>query len=93
MDDTSNMPKLIEIGEKLLERQVYRTDSETRKYQRVDGAGTNKEALTKLAEQLVAEKHRREATAAPHISSLSVTEITTVVEPRLKRFKPTYVLQ
>ncbi|CAL4986717.1 unnamed protein product [Urochloa decumbens] len=92
MDDTSNMDKLIEIGEKLLERQVYRTDSETRKYAPVEGKGTNKEALTNLAQQLVDERRRRGATAPPPIL-VSVTEIATVVEPRRKRFKPTHVVQ
>ena len=92
MDDTSSMEKLIETGENLLDRQVYRTDCETREYRPVKGAGTNKEALTKLAEQLVAERRRREATAPPMLL-MSVTEITTVVEPRPKRLKPTYVLQ
>ncbi|KAJ1276760.1 hypothetical protein BS78_05G239500 [Paspalum vaginatum] len=86
MDDTSSMDKLVEIGEKLLERPVYRTDSETREYQPVKGAGTNKEALTKLAHQLVAERRRRGAAAPPPIL-LSVTDITTVVEPRPKRLK------
>ncbi|TKW02703.1 hypothetical protein SEVIR_8G257900v4 [Setaria viridis] len=90
MDDTSSMKKLIDVGENLLDRQVYRTDCETREYQPVKGAGTNKEALTKLAEQLVAERRRRGA-AAPML--LKVTEITTVVEPRPKRLKPTYVVQ
>ncbi|CAL4983328.1 unnamed protein product [Urochloa decumbens] len=91
MDDTSSMEKLIEVGENLLERQVYRTDCETRKYQPVKGAGTNKEALTKLAHQLVAERRRRGATAPPIL--LSVTDITSVVEPRPKRLKSTYVVQ
>ncbi|CAN6363391.1 unnamed protein product [Urochloa humidicola] len=90
MDDTSNMEKLIEIGEKLLDRQVYRTDCETRKYGPVRGKGTNKEALTNLAQQLVDERRRRGATAPPIL--LSVTEITTVVEPRRKRLKPTHVV-
>ncbi|KAI5015872.1 hypothetical protein ZWY2020_059411 [Hordeum vulgare] len=92
MDDTSSMEKLIETGENLLDRQVYRTDCETREYRPVKGAGTNKEALTKLAEQLVAERRRREATAPPMLL-MSVTEIATVVEPRPKRLKPTYVVQ
>ena len=90
MDDTSSMEELLEIGENLLERQVYRTDCETRKYQPVKGAGTNKEALTKLARQLVAERRRRGATP----TALSATDNTTVVEPRPKRPKPTtYVVQ
>jgi len=90
MDDTSIMEELLEIGENLLERQVYRTDCETRKYQPVKGAGTNKEALTKLARQLVAERRRRGATP----TALSATDNTTVVEPRPKRPKPTtYVVQ
>ncbi|EMS67455.1 Patatin-08 [Triticum urartu] len=92
MDDTSSMEKLIETGENLLDRQVYRTDCETREYRPVKGAGTNKEALTKLAEQLIAERRRREATAPPMLL-MSITEITTVVEPRPKRLKPTYAMQ
>lgn len=95
MDDTnkSNMQKLIEVGEKLLERQVYRTDWETSKYGPVKGAGTNKEALTKLAQQLVAERRRRGATA-PQLSLMSdTTDTTTVAEPRTKRLKSTYVVQ
>ncbi|CAL4986714.1 unnamed protein product [Urochloa decumbens] len=92
MDDTSNMDKLIEIGEKLLERQVYRTDCETRKYAPVEGKGTNKEALTNLAQQLVDERRRRGATTPPPILP-GVTEITTVVEPRRKRLKPTHIVQ
>lgn len=93
MDDTSSMDKMIEIGENLLKRQVYRTDVETREYQPVKGAGTNKEALTKLAQQLVAERRRRSggATAPPIL--LSITDITTVAEPRAKRLKPTYLVQ
>ena len=86
MDDTSNMDKLTEIGEKLLERPVYRTDWETRRYQPVEGAGTNKEALTELAERLSAERRRRMAAA----SREDVTDITTVTEPRRKKYKPNY---
>jgi hypothetical protein len=93
MDDTSIMEKLVEVGDKLLERQVYRTDCQTRKYQPVKGAGTNKEALTKLAEQLVAERRRRGAPAPLPMLLSGVTEITTVVEPRpAKRLKSTYVV-
>jgi hypothetical protein len=94
MDDTSHMEKLIDVGEDLLNRQVHRTDSETREYKPVKGAGTNKEALTKLAEQLITESRRRKGTPAPLPMLLSgVTEITTVVEPRpAKRLKSTHVV-
>jgi hypothetical protein len=98
MDDTSHMEQLIGVGEDLLNRQVHRTDCETREYKPVKGAGTNKEALTKLAEQLVAERRRRRGAPAPPTPMLlsGVTEITTtVVEPRpAKRLKSTtYVVQ
>uniref|UniRef100_A0A0D9X1K9 Patatin n=1 Tax=Leersia perrieri TaxID=77586 RepID=A0A0D9X1K9_9ORYZ len=61
MDDASpeNMDALVKIGEHLLDKRVHRTDLDTRRYKPVDGAGTNKEALTKLAEELSAERKRR----------------------------------
>lgn len=64
MDDAKSMDKLIDIGNKLIDREVYRTDWETRRYQPVYGAGTNAEALTNLAWELSDERKRRITAAA-----------------------------
>lgn len=65
MDDASqeNMNALVQIGEKLLDKKVHMIDFDTRTYEPVDDAETNKEALTKLAQELVAERKRRLSTA------------------------------
>lgn len=65
MDDASqeNMNALVKIGEELLDKKVHMIDFDTRKFEPVDDAETNKEALTKLAQELVAERKRRLSTA------------------------------
>uniref|UniRef100_A0A0E0LJT1 Patatin n=1 Tax=Oryza punctata TaxID=4537 RepID=A0A0E0LJT1_ORYPU len=61
MDDATpeNMNALVKIGKDLLDKKVHKIDFNTRTYKSADGAQTNREALTKLAEELSAERKRR----------------------------------
>lgn len=65
LDDASqeNMKALVQIGEELLDKKVHKIDIDTRKFEPVDDTKTNKEALTKLAQELVDERKRRLLTA------------------------------
>lgn len=65
MDKASqkNMNALVKIGEQLLDKKRHKINFDTRNFEPVDDAETNKEALTKLARKLVAERKRRLSTA------------------------------
>nr|AFJ92643.2 phospholipase A2 [Eschscholzia californica] len=54
-----DMRDLIEIGEGLLEKPMSRVNLETGTYEKVDGEGTNKEALTRFAKLLSDERKLR----------------------------------
>lgn len=54
-----NMQELIRIGERMLDQPVSRVDVETGKYVIVPGAGSNAEALERLARQLCEESRIR----------------------------------
>ncbi|KAJ1256345.1 hypothetical protein BS78_K043800 [Paspalum vaginatum] len=86
MDDTSKMDELIKVGEDLLDRHVYRTDWKTREYKEVEGAVKNREALTKLAHRLSAERRRRMAASALR------EDVTVTTEPARKKSKITHGL-
>ncbi|XP_072980029.1 patatin-like protein 2 [Typha angustifolia] len=55
----SNMEKLIEIGENLLQKPVSRVNLEKGVYEPVDGAGTNANELTRFAQMLSDERKLR----------------------------------
>lgn len=56
---TENMKKLVEIGNSLLKEQVSRANLETGKFEKIEGAGTNEEALTQFAKLLSEERKLR----------------------------------
>lgn len=62
IDDATeeNMRRLVEIGTKLLEKQVSRINLETGRYEKIEGKGTNAEALTEFAKLLHKEKKGRQ---------------------------------
>ncbi|WVZ50193.1 LOW QUALITY PROTEIN: hypothetical protein U9M48_001470 [Paspalum notatum var. saurae] len=92
MDDTSKMDELMKVGEKLLERNVYRTNWKTREYEEVKGAGTmtNRDALAKLAHRLSAERRRRMGKAADAVLLSPREGVTVVTEPMRKKCKITH---
>ncbi|KAK0604077.1 hypothetical protein LWI29_011763 [Acer saccharum] len=52
-----NMQKLVEIGTNLLKEPVSRVDLETGRFQKIEGEGTNEEALLEFA-KLLSEEHK-----------------------------------
>ncbi|KAK1588488.1 hypothetical protein Q3G72_023865 [Acer saccharum] len=52
-----NMQKLVEIGTNLLKEPVSRVDLETGRFQKIEGEGTNEEALVEFA-KLLSEEHK-----------------------------------
>ncbi|KAJ1276550.1 hypothetical protein BS78_05G222600 [Paspalum vaginatum] len=91
MDDTSKMDELMKVGEDLLNRNVYRTDWKTREYKEVEGAVKNREALTKLAHRLSAERRRSMGmAAAAAVLVASLREGITVTQPTRKKSKLTH---
>jgi patatin-like phospholipase/acyl hydrolase len=57
-----NMEALIEIGEKLLKKNVARVNIDTGTYEDVDDEGTNEEALARFAKKLSQERNLRHTT-------------------------------
>lgn len=53
------MNKLIEIGTNLLKEKVSRVNLDTGRFEKIEGEGTNEEALAQFAELLSQEKLRR----------------------------------
>ncbi|XP_062075379.1 patatin-like protein 2 [Humulus lupulus] len=56
---TENLQRLVEIGNKLLEKPISRVDLETGKYQPIKGEGTNAQALTHFKKLLSQERKLR----------------------------------
>ncbi|KAF4380762.1 hypothetical protein F8388_017116 [Cannabis sativa] len=56
---TENLQRLVEIGNKLLEKPISRVNLETGKYQPIQGEGTNAQALTHFAKLLSQERKLR----------------------------------
>ncbi|TXG59477.1 hypothetical protein EZV62_014050 [Acer yangbiense] len=54
-----NMQKLVEIGTNLLKEPVSRVDLETGRFQKIEGEGTNEEALVEFAKLLSEERKLR----------------------------------
>lgn len=54
-----NLQKLVEIGVKLLKQPLSRVNLETGKYEKVEGEGTNEDALAKFARLLSEERKLR----------------------------------
>ncbi|KAF8020264.1 hypothetical protein BT93_G0845 [Corymbia citriodora subsp. variegata] len=54
-----NLDRLVEIGEKLLQKRVSRVNLETGKFEEIEGEGTNGDALKRFANQLYEERKRR----------------------------------
>ncbi|XP_031275574.1 patatin-like protein 2 [Pistacia vera] len=54
-----NMEKLIEIGNSLLKEQVSRVNLETGRFEKIEGEGTNEEALEKFAKLLSEQRKLR----------------------------------
>ncbi|KAK0606045.1 hypothetical protein LWI29_033550 [Acer saccharum] len=54
-----NMQKLVEIGTNLLKEPVSRVDLETGRFQKIEGEGTNEEALVEFAKLLSQERKLR----------------------------------
>lgn len=52
MSTRENMQRLVEIGNKLLEKPVSRVNLDTGKFEEIEGEGTNAEALSRFAKQL-----------------------------------------
>lgn len=59
MATTENLETLIEIGNKLLNKNVSRVNLETGRYEPVKGEGTNADALKRFAKILSDEKKLR----------------------------------
>lgn len=64
-----NLEDLVKIGEKLLDVPVSRVNIETGMSEKVTGAGTNREALTRFAKAVSDERKLR---LSPPITSFSV---------------------
>ncbi|KAM7510354.1 hypothetical protein LguiB_009229 [Lonicera macranthoides] len=58
---TENLNALVEIGNKLLKKNVSRVNLETCMFEAVEGEGTNAEALTRFAKLLSEERKLRQA--------------------------------
>ncbi|KAL3722195.1 hypothetical protein ACJRO7_034547 [Eucalyptus globulus] len=54
-----NLERLVEIGEKLLQKRVSRVNLETGKFEKIEGEGTNGDALRRFAIRLSEERKRR----------------------------------
>ena len=54
-----NLQRLVEIGNKLLEKTVSRVNLETGKYEKIVGEGTNADALIHFAQRLSEENRKR----------------------------------
>ncbi|KAD4888133.1 hypothetical protein E3N88_20206 [Mikania micrantha] len=54
-----NLDDLEQVGKDLLDKQVARVNTDTGKVEEVKNAGSNREALTKFAEELVKERNLR----------------------------------
>ena len=50
----------MEIGNELLKRPVSRVNLETGRFEKIEGEGTNEEALTYFAKLLAEERKRRQ---------------------------------
>ncbi|KAK4584542.1 hypothetical protein RGQ29_022312 [Quercus rubra] len=57
---TENLQRLVEIGKELLKRPVSRVNLETGRFEKIEGEGTNEEALTYFAKLLAEERKRRQ---------------------------------
>ena len=57
---TENLQRLVEIGKELLKKPVSRVNLETGRFEKIEGEGTNEEALTYFAELLVEERKLRQ---------------------------------
>ncbi|KAI3785051.1 hypothetical protein L1987_44161 [Smallanthus sonchifolius] len=55
----ANLLDLEQVGKDLLDKQVTRVNTDTGKVEPVIGAGSNRQALTRFAEQLVKERKQR----------------------------------
>lgn len=58
---TKNLENLVEVGKKLLDKQVSRINSETGLYERVQGGGTNGQELKRFAKLLSDERKIRKS--------------------------------
>lgn len=56
---TENLKELVKIGEKLLEKSVSRVNLETGSFEKVNGEGTNSDALIRFAKELSDERKLR----------------------------------
>ncbi|KAK4584545.1 hypothetical protein RGQ29_022314 [Quercus rubra] len=57
---TENLQRLVEIGKELLKKPVSRVNLEIGRFEKIEGEGTNEEALTYFAELLVEERKLRQ---------------------------------
>ncbi|XP_030975676.1 patatin-like protein 2 isoform X2 [Quercus lobata] len=57
---TENLQRLVEIGKELLKRSVSRVNLETGRFEKIEGEGTNEEALTYFAKLLAEERKLRQ---------------------------------
>ena len=57
---TENLQRLVEIGKELLKKPVSRVNLETGRFEKIEGEGTDEEALTYFAELLVEERKLRQ---------------------------------
>nr|POE99654.1 patatin-like protein 2 [Quercus suber] len=57
---TENLQRLVEIGKELLKKPVSRVNLETGMFEKIEGEGTNEEALTCFAKQLAEERKLRQ---------------------------------
>ncbi|XP_050291661.1 patatin-like protein 1 [Quercus robur] len=57
---TENLQRLVEIGKELLKRPVSRVNLETGRFEKIEGEGTNEEALTYFAKLLAEERKLRQ---------------------------------
>ncbi|XP_030975386.1 patatin-like protein 3 [Quercus lobata] len=57
---TENLQRLVEIGNELLKKPVSRVNLETGRFEKIEGEGTNEEALTYFAKLLAEERKLRQ---------------------------------
>ncbi|KAL4644876.1 hypothetical protein ACB092_02G195600 [Castanea dentata] len=57
---TENLQRLVEIGKELLKKPVSRVNLETGRFEKIEGEGTNEEALTYFAQLLAKERKLRQ---------------------------------
>ncbi|XP_075653030.1 patatin-like protein 2 [Castanea sativa] len=57
---TENLQRLVEIGKELLKKPVSRVNLETGRFEKIEGEGTNEEALTYFAQLLAEERKLRQ---------------------------------